>query len=103
MAVDELSVVLKARELINEVDPTAIPVTIEAYLKHIGATLRVDHDLGVDEAGYTVEIKGKRYVNVNGKDSEERRRFTACHEAAHIRLGLPSEHAESSWWSYDKR
>ena len=57
MAVNELAVVLKARELVNEVDATAIPVTIGAYLKHIGATLHVDHDLGVNEAGYTIEIK----------------------------------------------
>jgi Zn-dependent peptidase ImmA (M78 family) len=40
---------------------------------------------------------------VNGNDSDERQRFTACHEAAHIELGLPSEHAELPWWSYAKR
>jgi hypothetical protein len=52
-----------------------------------------------DEAGFTVEIKGKHHIHVNGNDSEERQRFTACHEAAHIKLGLPSEHCELPWWS----
>jgi Zn-dependent peptidase ImmA (M78 family) len=103
MAMDELSVVLKARELINKVGPTALPVPIKPCLDQIGAVLRVDYDLGADEAGYTVEAKGKRYIHVNGNDSEERQRFTACHEAAHIDLGLPSEHAELPWWSYAKR
>jgi hypothetical protein len=60
MAMDEFSVVLKARELINNVRPTAIPVPIEPYLERIGAVLRVDHTLGANEAGYTVEVKGKR-------------------------------------------
>lgn len=100
---DELSVVLKARELVNKVGPTTIPVPIKPYLDQIGAVLRVDHDLGANEAGYTVDIQGKRYIHVNGNDSDEHQRFTACHEAAHIELGLPSEHAELPWWSYAKR
>jgi hypothetical protein len=65
--VDELFVVLKARELINKVGPTAIPVPIDAYLEHVDAVLRVDHNLGVNEAGYTVEIRGKHHIHVNGR------------------------------------
>jgi IrrE N-terminal-like domain len=97
---DELSVVLKARELINKVGPPAIPVPIEPYLEQVGAVLRVDHNLGANEADYSVQINGKYYIYVNGKDSEERQRFTACHEVAHIDLRLPSEHRELPWWSY---
>lgn len=100
---DELSVVLKARELVNKVAPTAIPVPLKPYLDQINAVLRVDYDMGANEAGYTVEVKGKHHIHVNGNDSDERQRFTACHEAAHIELGLPSEHAELPWWSYAKR
>jgi hypothetical protein len=103
MAMDEFSAVMKARQLVNKVSPAAIPVPIEPYLQQVGAVLRVDHDLGADEAGYTVEIKGKRYIHVNGNDSEERQRFTACHEVAHIELGLPSDHAALPWWSYARR
>jgi len=100
---DELSVVLRARELINKVGPTAIPVPIKPYLDQIGAVLRVDYDLGAEEAGYTVEVRGKHHIHVNGNDCEERQRFTACHEAAHVALGLPSEHAGIPSWSYVKR
>lgn len=103
MAMNELSAVLKARALVNKVGPTTYPVPIKAYLDQIGAVLRIDYDLGAREAGYTVELNGKHYVHVNGNDTEERQRFTACHEAAHIELGLPSEHAELPWWSYAKR
>ena len=46
---------------------------------------------------------GKHYIRVNGKDSDERQNFTACHEIAHIVLGLPSDHKELPWWSYAKR
>jgi IrrE N-terminal-like domain len=101
--VDELSVVLKARELINKVSPGIIPTPIEAYVKEVGAVLRVEHDLEPDEPGWSFEKGGKHYICVNGKDREERRRFTACHELAHIVLGLPSEHTALPWWSYAKR
>jgi hypothetical protein len=103
MAMDELTVVLKARELISKVGPTAIPVPIEPYAEQVGAVLRVDHNLGADEAGYSVPVNGKHYIYVNGRDSRERQNFTACHEIAHIALGLPSEHQAAPWWSYAKR
>jgi hypothetical protein len=103
MDVDELSVVLKARELINKVSPTIFPVPIEAYIEHIGAVLRLEHDLEPSELGWSFEKSGKYYICVNAKDREERQRFTACHELAHIVLGLPSEHTALPWWSYAKR
>jgi Zn-dependent peptidase ImmA (M78 family) len=103
MAVDELTVVLKARELINKVGPTTIPVSIKAYVDHVGAVMRVERDLALDEPGWSFENSGKHYICVNGKDSDERRNFTACHEIAHIVLGLPSDHQAMPWWSYAKR
>jgi hypothetical protein len=103
MAVDELSAVLTARELINKVSPTIIPVPIKAYVEHIGAVLRLEHDLQPSEPGWSFERTGKHYICVNAKDREERQRFTTCHELAHIVLGLPSEHKELPWWSYAKR
>lgn len=103
MAMDEFTAVMRARQIVNKVNPTTMPVPIEPYLEQLGAVLRLDHDLGADEAGYTIEIKGKYHIRVNGNDSEERQRFTACHEAAHIALGLPSEHGDLPWWSYAKR
>ena len=45
MAMDELSAVLKARELVNKVGPAGIPVSVKAYAEAVGATIYVDHDL----------------------------------------------------------
>lgn len=101
---DELTVVLKARGLINKVGPTTIPVSVNAYVEHIGAVLRVERDLDPDEPGWSfTNSSGRRYICVNGKDSDERQNFTACHEIAHIVLGLPSDHKAIPWWSYAKR
>ena len=100
---DEFTVVMKARELVNKVRPSTIPVRVEDYVNQLGGVLRVEHDLDNNEAGYSFESDGKFYVCVNGNDREERWRFTACHEAAHIDLKLPSEHTHGPWWSYAKR
>jgi hypothetical protein len=100
---DELTVVLKARNLINKVSPALIPVPIEAYIKEVGAVLRLEHDLAPNEPGWSFEKGGQHYICVNANDREERWRFTACHELAHIALGLPSEHTALPWWSYAKR
>jgi hypothetical protein len=103
MDVDELSAVLKARELVNKVNPTTIPVPIKAYVEQVGAVLRLEYDLEANEPGWSFESNGKYYICVNGNDSRERCRYTACHELAHIVLGLPSDHKELPWWSYAKR
>jgi hypothetical protein len=100
---DELSVVLKARALISRVAPTVVPVPIEAYVADIGALLHMDDSLGADEPGYSFAKDGRHHICVNANDRPERRRFTACHEIAHIVLGLPSDHEQLPWWSYAKR
>lgn len=103
MALDELSVVLKARELVKKIAPAAVPAPIQAYVNYVGGVLRVEYDLGPDESGCSFASNGKHYICVNANDDEERRRFTICHEVAHIVLGLPSEHKQLPWWSYAKR
>lgn len=100
---DELSAVLKARELVNQVSPTSLPVSVRAYADQVGAIIHVDEDLKPDEQGYCVDINGKLRICVNENDDETRRRFTVCHEIAHRVLGLPSEHSGISAWSYAKR
>jgi hypothetical protein len=100
---DELSAVLKARELVNKVSPTSLPVSVKAYADEIGAIIHVDEDLKPDEQGYCVDVNGKLRICVNETDDETRRRFTVCHEIAHRVLGLPSEHGEVLSWSYAKR
>ena len=100
---DEFSVVLRARTFVRETGSLGLPPSIEAYVQQIGGVLRHESGLPDDEPGYSFESNGKHFICVNDKDREERRRFTACHEIAHIVLGLPSDHSSMPWWSYAKR
>ena len=84
----ELTVVLKAREFVDVVNPTTIPVDVTAYVNKLKAVIRLENDLGKDESGWSFEHCGKYYICVNAKDQKERQRFTVCHEIAHIVLGL---------------
>lgn len=102
-AMDELTAVLRARDFVNKVAPTTLPVSVKAYAEQIGASIYVDDEMQADEQGYCLEVRGKCRICVNGKDDETRRRFTACHEIAHRVLGLPSEHSGVSSWSYAKK
>jgi Zn-dependent peptidase ImmA (M78 family) len=100
---DEFTTVNRARGLVAKVGPKSIPVSVEAYVDHVGAVLRRDEDLDPDEPGWSFCNNGKHYICVNAKDRSERQRFTICHELAHIVLELPSEHKQVAWWSYAKR
>ena len=100
MALDEFTVVLRARAFVSKVKPTTIPVPMEPYLDQVGATLRRESDLQPDEPGMSFETgNGRRYICVNAHDREERQRFTICHEIAHFVLKLPSDHESQPWWS----
>lgn len=103
MGMDEFQAVLKARQLVRKVKPATIPVPVELYAREVGAVIRPQTDMGPDEAGSCFESNGKRYVCTNANDRPERQRFTVCHEVAHIRLGLASQHESLPWWSYAKR
>lgn len=103
MGMDEFQAVLKARELVRKVKPTAIPVPVELYAQEVGAVIRPQDDMEADEAGYCFESNGKSFICTNAKDRPERQRFTVCHEVAHLWLGLPSQHGSGPWWSYAKR
>ena len=54
MIVNELSVVLKARNFVDTVNPKTIPVSIQAYVDHIGAVVRLQDELELDEPGLVV-------------------------------------------------
>jgi len=103
MGMDEFQAVLKARELVRKVNPTTVPVPVELFAQEVGAIIRPQSDMGPDEAGYCFESKGKLFICTNSNDRSERQRFTVCHEVAHLRLGLPSQHENLPWWSYAKR
>ena len=100
---DELSVVLKARKFIKTVAPQTIPVSVQEYADQVGAVVRNESDLKPDEPGWSFQNNGKYYISVNAKDSDERQRFTVCHELAHIILGLPSDHQAGPSWSYARK
>ncbi len=100
---DEFMAALKARELVQRVNSSSIPASIQLYTQVVGCEFQVQYDLAKDEPGYAISHKGKHRIVVNGNDCPERQRFTACHELGHIVLALPSEHAGSPSWSYRKR
>lgn len=96
---EELSVILKAREFIADID--TVPVNIEQLAANANATIKVSGDLDDDESGQTFSIGGKNFITVNRNHSEERQRFTALHEIAHIVLELPSQHHGTSMTTSD--
>jgi Zn-dependent peptidase ImmA (M78 family) len=100
---DEFRVISRARVFIREINSTAIPAPIQAYVDNINGKLTRDKSMGPDEAGSSFESSGRYFITVNGNDRTERQNFTVCHEIAHIVLGLPSEHGSGPWWSYAKR
>jgi hypothetical protein len=101
--VDEFTAITRARALVRNVNPATARASVEAYVTAIGAKLRIESDLASDEPGYSTLVNGTWFICVNGSDPERRRRFTICHEIAHIALGLPSDHGSMPWWSYAKR
>lgn len=86
----------------QRVNSKSIPVPLEPYLDALRCELRVQ-DLGSGESGYSFPSGDKHFVVVNGKESPERRRFTAFHEMAHIELRLPSEHKHQSSVGFIRR
>jgi hypothetical protein len=99
--VDEATAVLRARRLLRTLTRDQVLAPVESYLAAIeglpsNIILRRDDSLGADEAGHTVSVSGKNCIILNANDLPERQRFTACHEVAHIVLGLPTEHENAS-------
>lgn len=95
---DEFRVVLEARRLSKQVGKDQVPVPLGLYVEAIegvvgDVVLRYENSLADDEAGHTVKVAGKTCIVINQDHAPERQRFTACHEIAHIVLGLPTEHS----------
>ena len=100
---DELDVQQRARAFVAGVDTKDIQNDMSAYLDAANAKM-VSEELKDGEAGYTItKPNGKHVITVNSLETDERRRFTVCHEVAHIVLDLPSSHDEVPSWSYAKR
>lgn len=98
MSLNEFSTVLKAREFVRKANPSAIPVPLDVYLAAVRATSLEVADMDEGEAGMCFPLPdGSCRICVNAKDAVERRRFTLCHEIAHIVLKLRSDHTTQPW------
>ena len=105
---EELTAILKARQLVKDVGIVSIPVDIAQFATAANATIKVRRDLNDAESGQTFQYGGKNVIIVNGNHREERQRFTVLHEIAHIVLNLPSQHhgdhmSTSDLFSYRRR
>ncbi len=100
---DETDVRQRARAFVAEVDVSNIREDLSPYVTAANAKVKKD-ELDEGESGYTItKPNGKHIITVNSLETEERQRFTICHEIAHIVLGLESSHDEVPSWSYAKR
>lgn len=93
----------RARAFVAQVDVSGIRNDLTPYAAAANAKLNSD-ELEEGESGYTItKPNGKHVITVNSLETEERQRFTVCHEIAHIVLALESSHEEVPSWSYAKR
>lgn len=100
---DEVEVRQRARVFVAEVDVSNIRKDLSPYVSAANAKVKRT-ELGEGESGYTItKPNGKHIITVNSLETDERQRFTICHEIAHIVLGLESSHEEVPSWSYAKR
>lgn len=100
---DEADIRQKARAFVAKVDMSGIREDLAPYLSLANAKLKKD-ELDKGESGYTItKPDGQHVITVNSLETEERQRFTVCHEIAHIVLELDSSHEEVPSWSYAKR
>jgi Zn-dependent peptidase ImmA (M78 family) len=99
---DEFTAIMRARAFASKVNPSSIPVLVEAYAAELGAKIKYDKTMLPSEGGCSTVFNGGRIIAVNANDKPQRQRFTICHEVAHAVLGLPSAHG-CSFWSYANR
>lgn len=101
--IDEAAIRSKARQFMQGLDLSSIASDLSVYVSKVNAKLATE-DMGDGESGYTLTRRnGKSSIVVNERERLERQRFSACHEVAHLVLGLASNHEETPAWSYAKR
>lgn len=99
---DEAEAQQKARSFIAGKDISNIQNDLSVYVLGANAKLKKDA-LDEGESGYTITKNDHHIITVNSNESEQRQRFTVCHEIAHIILNLPSNHQVIPSWSYAKK
>ncbi|AKR42353.1 ImmA/IrrE family metallo-endopeptidase [Methylophilus sp. TWE2] len=100
---DEADVISIAREFVSKVDVSNIREDLDPYISAINAKVKFEA-MEEGASGYTLtKPNGKHIIVVNSLESEERQRFTVCHEIAHVVLNLKSSHEEIPSYSIAKR
>jgi hypothetical protein len=102
MTMDELAVVMKAREFIRLRGPAALPVSVEAYAAQIGGIVKPETLRANEDAWSFRDNKGKYRICVNCAHNSRRQRFSVCHEVGHVVLDISPDHSTPSW-SYARR
>jgi Zn-dependent peptidase ImmA (M78 family) len=97
--VNEADVVLRARQMSRHLTADQVRLPLPQFVKELkgvanNIVIRFDDTLAADEAGHTVPVGSKQCIIINANDRAERQRFTACHEVAHLVLGLATEHGD---------
>jgi hypothetical protein len=100
--VDELTVVLKAREFLSKVGPLPLPVDVAAYARQIGGVVKAETLEPHEDAWSVRKPNGEYRICVNCAHNGRRQRFSVCHEVAHVALEIGSDHSAPSW-SYARR
>jgi hypothetical protein len=99
---DELSVVMKARDFIGLCGPPALPVLVDRYADQIGGKVKQE-TLKENEDAWSVQLpNGKYRICVNCAHNSRRQRFSICHEVAHVVLEIAADHTSPSW-NYARR
>lgn len=98
----EFEAELRARQFVQDIGIDALPVDLARYLAKVRGKVLLE-ELDADEAGYTMTTPKGPVITLNAHDRAARRRFTQCHEIAHVVLQLPSQHGHGPEWSYARR
>lgn len=100
--IDQLAIAMKAREFIRLCGPSALPVSVDGYASQIGGIVAEEVLEANEDAWSFRDSNGKYRICVNCSHNARRRRFSVCHEVAHVVLEIASDHAAPSW-SYARR
>lgn len=99
---NEFEAELRARQFVQDIGIASLPVDLARYVAKVGGKVLLE-ELEEDESGYTMTTPKGPVITLNSNDRAARRRFTQCHEIAHVVLQLPSRHDHGPEWSYAKR
>ena len=94
---DELTVTTKARDFIAKCSPLALPVSVDAYASQINGVVKAEVLKDNEDAWSFRAPNGKYRICVNCAHNSRRRRYSVCHEVAHVVLEIDADHSAPSW------